>query len=330
VELISVPGSAAPPPTGRSITPASTKASTCATTARRTAWNMTSAWRRTPIRLRSGRAWAARALRLAANGDLSLAVAGDRVINWARPVAYQIARDGRRVSVDVRYRLLGYDAFGFALGRYNHVRPLVIDPVLSYSTFFGYNDAVTGVALDSSGNTYIAGYTNAAIITSTRMLQLAHAPGLTPDAFVAKLSADNHRLVYSTFVGGGGQDVATGIAVDGQGNAYVAGYTNSGLAVTQPPFPVTDHAFQVEVTLDVRNAVPPPPAVKGAKGPKAPKLGALLYRKTVHGMADSYGLYQGVLHLKYVTAAPVAADVRVQARSGRANAASTVPIQVTP
>ncbi len=47
-------------------------------------------------------------------------------------------------------------------------------------------------------------------------------------------------------------------------------------------------------------------------------------------MADSYGLYQGVLHLKYVTAAPVAADVRVQARSGRSSAASTVPIQVTP
>ena len=196
-----------------------------------------------PAQIRQG-VGGARALRLDANGDLSLAVAGGRALRWARPVAYQIARDGRRVGVDVRYQLLGHDAFGFAPGRYDRARPLVIDPVLSYSTFFGYNDAVTGVALDSSGNTYIAGYTNAAIITSTQMLQLAHAPGLTPDAFVAKLSADNHQLVYSTFVGGGGQDVATGIAIDGQGDAYVAGYTNSGLVATQPPFPVTDHAFQ--------------------------------------------------------------------------------------
>ncbi len=208
-----------------------------------------------PAQIRQG-VGGARALRLAANGDLSLAVAGGRVINWARPVAYQIARDGRRVSVDVRYRLLGYDAFGFALGRYDHARPLVIDPVLSYSTFFGYSNAVTGVALDSSGNTYITGYTNATIITSTQMLQLGRVPTNCPsgssnpcaDAFVAKLSADNHQLVYSTFVGGGGQDVATGIAVDGQGDAYVAGYTNSGLTtpslMTMPAFPVTDHAFQ--------------------------------------------------------------------------------------
>ena len=186
----------------------------------------------------------ARSVRLERNGDLRLAVASGAV-TWARPVAYQVVR-GRRVAVRAAYRLLDARTIGFALGHYNHALPLVIDPVLSYASFFGYGDDITGIALDRSGNTYITGYTVATIITDTHMLQMNRVPTMCPvtsqnpcpDAFVAKISADNHRLVYATFLGGSAADQANGIAVDAAGTAYIAGNT------TSLDFPVTSHAFQ--------------------------------------------------------------------------------------
>jgi hypothetical protein len=63
--------------------------------------------------------------------------AQDRTLIQRRPVAYQDI-DGRRVPVDVRYRILGRDV-GFAVGRYDRTRPLVIDPILSYAMYFRRN-----------------------------------------------------------------------------------------------------------------------------------------------------------------------------------------------
>ncbi len=187
-----------------------------------------------------------RSMRVASNGDLILDVIGGGVVRWARPVAYQPTASGRRLPVAVRYALSDAHTFGFALGRYDQARPLVIDPVLSYSTFFGVNDSITGIALDRSGAAYITGYTYATIITDTRMMQLNRVPtncpvGSTnpcPDAFVAKVSPSGENILYSTYLGGSAADVATSIAVDNSGSAYVAGYTNS------LDFPVTAHAFQ--------------------------------------------------------------------------------------
>jgi len=187
-----------------------------------------------------------RSMRVASNGDLILDVASGGVVHWARPVAYQPTAGGRRLPVAVRYALSDAHTFGFALGHYNRALPLVIDPVLSYSTFFGVNDNITGIALDRSGAAYITGYTYATIITDTRMMQLNRVPtncpvGSTnpcPDAFVAKVSPSGEHILYSTYLGGSAADVATSIAVDNSGSAYVAGYTNS------LDFPVTAHAFQ--------------------------------------------------------------------------------------
>ena len=109
-------------------------------------------------------------IRLSSNGDLRLAVASGE-LRWVRPVAYQLV-GGRRAAVAVRYRLLNTRTIGFALGRYDHALTLVIDPVLSYASFFGYSDSITGIALDRAGNTYITGYSVAAIITNTHMLQM--------------------------------------------------------------------------------------------------------------------------------------------------------------
>ncbi|MGC2322436.1 MAG: SBBP repeat-containing protein, partial [Terriglobales bacterium] len=106
------------------------------------------------------------------------------------------------------------------VAQYDHSRRLVIDPVLSYSTYLGGNgvDEATAIAVDSAGNAYITGDT-----TSTNF-PVTGAPA-TGDMFVAKLDP-NGAKVYATYVGGTAQlDFPTGIGVDVLGNAYVAGQT---------------------------------------------------------------------------------------------------------
>jgi hypothetical protein len=81
-----------------------------------------------------------------------------------RPVAYQKGSDGRRESVEARFRKIGPDRYGFTVGYYNPKCPLIIDPVvLIYSTFLGGSgyafegDSSWGIAVDSSGCAYVTG-----------------------------------------------------------------------------------------------------------------------------------------------------------------------------
>jgi hypothetical protein len=85
---------------------------------------------------------------------------------------------------------------------------------------FGY-----GIAVDSTGNAYITGVTNSADFPTKNALQPAYAGNA--DAFVSKLNPAGSALVYSTYLGGGRVDVAAGIALDNEGNAYIAGSTCS-------------------------------------------------------------------------------------------------------
>jgi hypothetical protein len=96
-----------------------------------------------------------------------------------------------------------------------------------YSTYLGGSDADVGygIALDSQGNIYITGDTSSTDFPLVNPLQKKLAGA--PDIFVAKLSADGARLLYSTYIGGSKGERGNGIAVDSQGNAIVAGYTNS-------------------------------------------------------------------------------------------------------
>ena len=77
-------------------------------------------------------------------------------IRWNRPVVTQAG-----VRVEGQFRLLAHNSVGFALGPHNRHQPLVIDPVLSYSTYFGAsgNDGATAITTDPSGNVYVAGLT---------------------------------------------------------------------------------------------------------------------------------------------------------------------------
>jgi hypothetical protein len=113
---------------------------------------------------------------------------------------------------------------------------------LAYATYLGGSgfDAATGIAVDSSRNIYVAGYT-----ASANFPTLAGAPqqayrGGNHDAFVIKLNPGGNQLLYATLLGGQANDAALAIAVDSNGSATVAGYTDSS------SFPVTSGAAQAQ------------------------------------------------------------------------------------
>jgi predicted DNA repair protein MutK len=100
---------------------------------------------------------------------------------------------------------------------------------LVYSALIGGagSDFATGIAIDTSGNAYIAGYTSSvAFPVTSGGFQKSYGGGLQ-DAFVAKLNSNGSGLTYCTYLGGSGNDVANGIAVDAAGEAYIVGYTDS-------------------------------------------------------------------------------------------------------
>ena len=114
---------------------------------------------------------------------------------------------------------------------------------LVYSTFLGgaNSDQAAAIAVDSTGNAYVTGYTfSTNFPTTPGAFQTTNAGGSFPfgDAFITKLNPAGSAPVYSTFLGGTGSDQGTGIVIDGSGRAFVTGSTNS------PDFDVTVGAFQ--------------------------------------------------------------------------------------
>ena len=182
---------------------------------------------------------------LTPGGDLLLKVAGGEV-RLQRPVAYQQVGQERR-SVAVRYVLGpgGPDVraggprsrkVSFAVDSYDRRQPLVIDPVLSYSTYLGGTgpDVAYGIAVDSLGDAYITGSTGSSDFPIVSAEQPTY--GGNGDAFVVKLNATLSGIVYSTYLGGSGPDTGNAIAIDSSGNAYVAGSTSSAAFPTVNAF----------------------------------------------------------------------------------------------
>jgi len=167
------------------------------------------------------------------NGDLVLKIHGGETI-LHKPVAYQSngkdvspASDADKHFVAARYVLRGQREVQFGLEDYDRSRTLVIDPVLSYSTFLGGSgiDGGEGIAVDASGNAYVTGFTQSTDFPTVNPFQANSGGGL--DAFVTKLDPTGTTLLYSTYLGGSGDDIGLGIAVDGAGSAYITGYTPS-------------------------------------------------------------------------------------------------------
>ena len=274
---------------------------------------------------------------LDAQGDLVLHTSGGDMVEHA-PVAYQVV-NGVQQAVASHFVLSRDGQVGFQVGRYDHSKALVIDPVLSlsYSTYLGGTGALSkgsGIAVDGSGDAYVTGETlspkfpttkgafqtsgafintiglgafvtkfnatGSALVYSTFLGGIipagiavdsagnAYVTGTTlgapplknalqgtagggSDAFVTKLNATGSALVYSTYLGGSGDDGATGIALDGSGDAYVTGDTVSD------NFPTTPGSLQ-----PVRGAI------QGFVSELNPAGSALVYSTYLGGSAETY------------------------------------------
>jgi hypothetical protein len=159
------------------------------------------------------------------SGDLILKTDADPIVQ-KKPHVYQEI-DGQERIVEAAYLIRGRDV-GFRIGGYDRTRPLVIDPELVYSTFFGGSgaDAGFGIAVDPKGAVYVAGSTASPDFPIQSAAQ-ADKKGGSSDAFIFKLDPTGSQIVYSTFIGGSGTDEAHSIAVDASGNAYITGFTQS-------------------------------------------------------------------------------------------------------
>jgi len=209
------------------------------------------------------------------SGDLLLTTA-DGNIRFKAPHIYQPASyqpthaPGSKAEADSSkptnsavaggFRLIAHDKVGFTVGHYDHSRELVIDPLLSYSTYLGMGGEVCPlppsatpgqgcpqIAIDSADNIYAAGSTTSANFPTTAG---AIQPTLNgaQNIFIAVLSpsagSGSAQLLFATYLGGSLMDYLGGVAVDPVNpsfpniNIYVAGYTSS------PDFPTTSNAFQ--------------------------------------------------------------------------------------
>ncbi|MEI9953447.1 MAG: SBBP repeat-containing protein [Pseudomonadota bacterium] len=174
-------------------------------------------------------------LDISPDGSALLKLPGGDELRKAPPVAYQTNAAGERVAVASSYELRAGSRLGFRLGDYDRTRALCVDPVLIYSTYMGSSayDEAFGVASDAAGNSYIAGYTASNLFTLVAPFQAASGGGGS-DAFIAKFDASG-SVVYSTYLGGSGADVAYAVAADVAGNAYVTGVTFSTNFPTASP-----------------------------------------------------------------------------------------------
>ncbi|MFA7455738.1 MAG: SBBP repeat-containing protein [Desulfobulbaceae bacterium] len=197
-------------------------------------------------------------IRLRYNAPVHLEPDGSLRIEYATglmresaPAAWQDI-DGRRVPVAVAFRLAENPTagpeVGFSLGAYNPAHPLTIDPVLQWNTFLGGsgNDTATAIALDGNGNVYLTGISSVSWGSTPKRHFTEGETGEESDAYAARLNGTG-ELMWHTFLGGTGDDVGTGIAVDAAGNVYVTGISNA----TWGNNPLNEFITEVPATDDV-------------------------------------------------------------------------------
>ena len=167
----------------------------------------------------------ATSLRVDASGDLVVGTAAGE-LRQHRPVLYQ-ERDGRREPVSGAFSIGENGLVRFVTGEYDRSRPLVVDPVVTYSTYLGGNnpDRALDVKIDAAGSAYLTGRTFSPNFPTVGPFQGFNAGNY--DVFVTKFTPDGSALVYSTYVGGTQFDTGESLAVDAAGDVYVTGYTGS-------------------------------------------------------------------------------------------------------
>jgi hypothetical protein len=165
------------------------------------------------------------------------------------PESYQYI-EGKRVQVPTEYFIQQDNTVRFKVGEYRKDRELIIDPPLVFSTYLGgiLPNHGMDIAIDASGNSYVTGVTQSTDFPTTPGAydQTFNDLGYS-DAFVTKMNSTGTALIYSTYIGGGYWDSAHSIAVDGSGNAYITGSTESD------NFPTTPGAFDTTHGISSRD-----------------------------------------------------------------------------
>lgn len=163
---------------------------------------------------------------ISAEGDLVFALSGGEV-RQKRPHVFQETATGRQ-EIASAYVLRADGTVGLRLGAWDRGRDLVVDPVISYGTYWGGSgDEVSPqIAVDGQGNVYLFGDTNSGNFVTTTGAYKTQRPGGQFDNYITKFGPDG-KVIWSTFFGGGQDDTAKALAVDGAGAVYLAGNTNS-------------------------------------------------------------------------------------------------------
>jgi uncharacterized repeat protein (TIGR01451 family) len=202
------------------------------------------------------------------NGDL-IATLNGGAVSFHKPIVYQRSvastPHAPKTFVDGRYLLKADGRVGFALGAYDHHRQLVIDPVLSYSTYLGGSNEDI-----SYGITYGVRYGQPILVGSTRSADFPEVLALYPfgggtcgtqpcrDIFVAKYNPNLTALIFATFIGGSNDDVPSQVTQDVFGDIFLVGYSlSTNFPVRGPVFQKTFHGGSVTgdaVVVEVESA----------------------------------------------------------------------------
>jgi hypothetical protein len=171
----------------------------------------------------------AQKLRINSRGDLILSVAGGEM-QFRKPLIYQEVR-GERRKIAGNYTIDGLHRVTFSVPSYDHSVPLILDPVLDYATYLGgaASDVGYAIAVDASGNAFIAGQTLSTDFPAGTNGAVTAAPSTNSGAsFVAELDPTGANLLYSTYLAGSTTNAAEGafgLALDPSGRVYVTGVT---------------------------------------------------------------------------------------------------------
>src|SRR3989304_2637034 len=137
----------------------------------------------------------ARNLKVSDNGEL-LVEGESGTVKYSKPMGFQ-EKEGKRKDVSISYNMIDKNTYGFKPGDYDTALPLIIDPAieLEYSTYLGGSgiDGSSGIAVDSSGNAYVTGYTGSTNFPTQNPIQGSNAGG---EAYLTKINAAGNPLDY--------------------------------------------------------------------------------------------------------------------------------------
>jgi len=206
------------------------------------------------------------------SGDLVLSSPGGDV-RLRSPFTYQEV-NGTKRRISSSYVIKSKHEVGFRIAPYDRGKPLVIDPVLAYSTYLGgsTDDDALDIAVDSAGNAYVTGGTSSLDFPTVNAIQSAYSGG-SSNAFVTKINADGSGIVYSTYLGGSSDfNFGQSIAVDPAGSVYLTGATGASDFPTVNPIQSTNHGIRDAFVTKI-----------------SPDGSSLIYSTYLGGSGDDYG-----------------------------------------